>query len=382
MVDDRTAEAWARDELIRLIEIESTSDREHEVMAHLARRVEELDLPAETRRVPGGAPNVIVAWDEHPTLLLTAHTDTIVPTWPWSGAATVEGSVVRGLGATDDKGSVVACLLALLLAREDGVRLEDASVAVALCVDEEVGGKGSRSLADAMKPPFVVAAEGTGLDIAVVETGFVEGSILVHGRTVHASLIEEGDNAIEKAARLIVDLHAAPFTDHEHPIAGRNLPSVHWIEAARKTNAIPDRAELFLSVRVCGSPTLDEVQTQVEEICARHGAEFRLEDRGGWFETPVNAPLVEALADAGERVLGRRPVPTHMPAWTDAHSFVDRAGSQAVVFGPGHLRNAHREDEHIDVREIVACARVFAALIADVSSGTLAQAAGAKEAAR
>ncbi len=68
-----------------------------------------------------------------------------------------------------------------------------------------------------------------------------------------------------------------------------------------------------------------------------------------------------------------------MPAWTDAHSFPIGAGREVVVFGPGHLRAAHRPDEHIDAREIVRSARVFAQLIADAASLSSAEPARAEE---
>lgn len=54
-----------------------------------------------------------------------------------------------------------------------------------------------------------------------------------------------------------------------------------------------------------------------------------------------------------------------MPAWTDAHNFVDIAGSEAVLFGPGHRRDAHRPDEHVDLADVVTTGRVVAALLAD-----------------
>ena len=57
-----------------------------------------------------------------------------------------------------------------------------------------------------------------------------------------------------------------------------------------------------------------------------------------------------------------------MIAWTDAHNFVDHGGSQAVVFGPGHLRNAHRPDEFVSLTDVVTCARSLAALIADTAA--------------
>ena len=381
MVGD-AAVAWAIDELVRLIEIGSVSDREHDVMSYLERRCRGLGFPTRFHAVPGGAPNVLVQWgdpSEPPDLLLTAHLDTISPAWEWDGRAHVDGTVVSGLGAQDDKGCAVAILLGALWARERGVHLDERRVALGFVVDEEVGGKGSRTMATDLRPRFVVACEGTELDTAVVETGFLEGTVEVRGRSMHGSLIEEADNAVVKAALLIPELLRAPFTTVEHPIAGRNMASVLRIESSAPMNAIPDVASFYLSTRIFGRPSLEEVRGQIEEICERREATFEVVDEGGWWETPADAPLVEALARASERGIARTPRLTRMPAWTDAHSFADRCGSQVVVFGPGHLRAAHRPDEHIDAKEIVRCARVFAELLAGADSLSAAGVSAAKE---
>lgn len=367
-MEDSAAIEWATDELVRLVEISSISDQEHEAMEYLAGRCAQLELPVEVQQVPGAGPNVLVGRDDQPDLLLTAHIDTIVPTWDWPGRARVDGTIVRGLGAQDDKGCAVAILLGAVLARESGFEFDRASVALGFVVDEEVGGKGSRSMADTLRPRFVVASEGTELDIAITETGFVDGWVRVCGRSVHGSLIEEGDNAVEKAAQLLLDLRALPFTEHEHPIAGRNMTSVQRMHSAQPVNAVPDRADFYLSARVFGEPKLEEVQHQIQERCARSDATFELKDSGGWWETSPDAALPRALSRASEHAIGRKPGFTRMPSWTDAHSFADRSDSQVAVFGPGHLRVAHHPDEHIDVREVVRCARVFAALIADAGS--------------
>ena len=362
---------WAIDELVRLIEIDSVSDHEHDVMTYLERRCRGLGFPATFSAVPGGAPNVVVRWgdpSQPPDLLLTAHLDTISPAWDWDGRAHVDGTVVTGLGAQDDKGCAVAIMLGALWAHDRGVPLDERSVALGFVVDEEVGGKGSRTMATELRPRFVVASEGTELDTAVVETGFLEGTVEVRGHSMHGSLIEEADNAVVKAAALIPELLEAPFTTVDHPIAGRNMASVLRIESSAPMNAIPDLASFYLSTRIFGRPSLEEVRGQIEEICGRREATFEVVDEGGWWETPTDAPLVQALARASERAIGRTPGFTRMPAWTDAHSFADRCGSEVVVFGPGHLRAAHRPDEHIDAREIVRCARVFAELIADAGA--------------
>ncbi|MEX2274667.1 MAG: M20/M25/M40 family metallo-hydrolase [Actinomycetota bacterium] len=367
-MEDAAAIDWATEELVRLVEISSVSDQEHEAMEYLAGRCSQLDLPVQVQSVAGAGPNVLVGHDDRPDLLLTAHIDTIVPTWDWAGRARVDGTIVRGLGAQDDKGCAVAILLGAVLARESGVEFERLPVALGFVVDEEIGGKGSRSMADNLRPRFVVASEGTELDIALTETGFVDGWVRVGGRSVHGSLIEEGDNAVEKAARLLLELQTLPFTTHEHPIAGRNMTSVQRMHSAQPVNAIPDRADFYLSARVFGEPSLDEVRRQIEERCAASDATFQLKDSGGWWETSPGAALPRALARASQSAIGREPGYTRMPSWTDAHSFSDRSHSEVIVFGPGHLRTAHHPDEHIDVREVVRCARVFSALIADVGS--------------
>jgi acetylornithine deacetylase len=381
-MDDDDAVGWAIDELVRLIEVRSISDHEHEVMEYVCGRCRELGFPTSTHPIEGAGPNVLVRWGDHespPDLLFTAHLDTIAPVWNWDGKARVDGTVVAGLGAQDDKGCAVAILLAALLAREDGVPIDRLSAGLGFVVDEEVGGKGSKAMATELRPRYVVASEGTELDTAVVETGFIEGYVGVKGHSVHGSLMEEGDNAVVKAALLIPELLEAPFTTVEHPIAGRNMASIQRIESSAAMNAIPDHASFLLSSRIFGNPSLEEVRRQIDRICARRDATFDVIGEGGWWETPTDGVLVEAMRRASERAIARTPGFTRMPSWTDAHSFADRCDSEVVVFGPGHLRAAHRPDEHIDAKEIVRCARVFAALLADAGSLSGSGATAAKE---
>ena len=258
-------------------------------------------------------------WDgrtDPPDLLLTAHTDTIDPVWDWRDVATVDGTVVTGLGAQDDKGCGVAILLGAVLAREAGVDLSETSVALGFVVDEEVGGKGSRALADSLRPRFVVASEGSELDIATVETGFLDGWVRVSGVTMHGSLPEEADNAVEKAARLLLALHEAPFTSISHPIAGPNTVTAQRIESSSAMNAIPDVANMYISCRVFGEPSLDETRKEIEAICRRFGATFELHDHGGWWETPAGCPAGPG-ADPRERAGDRAHARIHADARLD-----------------------------------------------------------------
>ena len=85
------------------------------------------------------------------------------------------------------------------------------------------------------------------------------------------------------------------------------------------------------------------------------------------FETDPGSPLVEALVSAGAAG-AHSPELVGVPAWTDAHNFVDLAGSHAVVWGPGDFGLAHDEGEAIAVDEVVTAARTVEALLAGAAA--------------
>jgi acetylornithine deacetylase/succinyl-diaminopimelate desuccinylase-like protein len=354
-------------ELVDLVEIPSFSDQEHRIVDHVVHRRDAFDLPVRRIPVGGAGDDLLIGWSERPALLITAHVDTIRPAWAWDGRAHVRDGLVHGLGAQDDKGCVVAAMLGLLMAGEAGVPLQDLSVGVGLCVDEERGGKGSLEMA-ALGPRFVVGLEGTELGLGLAEGGFVEVWINVSGRSVHGALRELGDNAIEKAIALVREIQAHPATTHEHPLLGRNVPMVWEIRGGAPLNVVPDACSFHLDWRVTpGGPSAAELLEWLEGAAARRDARVERVEIVEPFETPGLAPLARHLGRAIERTTGSAPTPTGMVAWTDAHNFVDIAGAEAVVFGPGH-RNAHREDEFISAEEVVTCARSLAALLEDAPS--------------
>jgi acetylornithine deacetylase/succinyl-diaminopimelate desuccinylase-like protein len=300
--------------------------------------------------------------------LLTAHVDTIRPTWDWDGTVEIRGDLVYGLGAQDDKGCVVAAMLGLLMSREAGVPVDSMPVAAGFCVDEERGGKGSLAMANDLAPRFVVGLEGTELGLGLAESGFVEVWVRVKGRAVHGAFRELGENAIEKTIELVAEIQAHPGSAHEHALLGRNIPMVWEIRGGRPLNVVPDACSLHLDWRVTpGGPAAAELFDWVVEAAARVGGEVETVEIVEPFETPQDAALADALARAVHRTTGASPGTTGMVAWTDAHNFVDHGGSQAVVFGPGDLRNAHRADEFVSLREVVTCARILAELIADAN---------------
>lgn len=367
--------AWIKDELLRMLAIPSPSGDEAALVDHLVELASRLGFPTHLEPVAGCGPNLIVGWHPRPQLLLSAHTDTITPTWDWQSKIRADTNVVHGLGSQDDKGCIVACLLTFLLAREAGVDLENLSVGLGFCVDEEEGGRGSLQMAAQATPKYVVALEGTSLRIATTEAGYVQGWADVGGVAAHHALVEEGQNAVEAAARLILALRQAPLTRAGHHTGAANTVSTLSVSSPPVLNRIPDHVRLYIEARIFGPDSPAAVAEQLEQICATHHADFTLDDASSWYETSPEAPLTVALTSALTDVLGGRQTPTSMPARTDGYSFATVARAQTVVFGPGTLRTAHGPHEHVDAREILTCARVLARLL-ESSSSTLGIGAG------
>jgi acetylornithine deacetylase len=360
-MDIDAATDWAREQLVALIEIPSLSGDEHAVAAHLERLATSLELPVWRQEVPDYGPNLLIGAKDA-RLLLTAHMDTVRATWDWDGRAVVEGDTVHGLGALDDKGSIVTCLLAFQLVREAGLDLADLPVAIGLTVDEEEDGNGSIALASFSAPPHVIALEGTELEICTSEAGILQCLIDVPGRSYHGSQPELGDNAVHHAIELVNELLELPVLSRAHPDLLDNVAFVQDFKGGSDLYVVPDSARLQIVVRVGAIGEADEARRELEDLCGRRGAAFTLIEAVDPIVAGPGSPVVSALADAVRRVCGRAPTFTTMASWTDAHSFAE-AGSTAVVFGPGTLRYAHRPDEHIDVREIVTAAQILADVV-------------------
>jgi acetylornithine deacetylase/succinyl-diaminopimelate desuccinylase-like protein len=355
----REAVERARDLLAELVDIASPSGSEGAIVDRVERFCTQAEVPSHRVASETGRDSLVVGALE-PELVIAAHVDTISPTWP--ARAAVDGDVVRGLGAVDDKGGVVACVTAAEALAGAGEDLEGLGVAFAFPVDEERGGSGSRTLALALRPAYAIALEATGLRPGIRESGDLDAWVHVEGRSAHGALADIGDNAIHSAVRLIAalpELELGRFTDE---LIGSSQAEVGAIRGGTDFNTIPDLCSFQLQVRIVPGQDGRETLAAVERLAASHGGRVELVESTDPFVTDRESPVVTELVAATGAATGSDPEPLGVPAWTDAHNFVDFAGSEAVVYGPGDFATAHTPDEYVDVNDVVRCAEVFAAL--------------------
>jgi acetylornithine deacetylase len=361
--------------LAELVAIDSTSSRSNvEIVTHLAGRAEGLGLCA--RLFPytderGVKKLQLVA--VHPKtfedggeveLALVGHTDTVPfdPAWAEALTLTEREGRLYGRGACDTKGFIAAALAAL---EEVGVERLTRPLALVLTADEEVGCLGAKHLAEAkpFRARHAVVGEPTSLQPMRAGKGYCLAEVTVRGREGHSAYPALGASAIMRAARLVTRIEAIAEElkelSHEAFDPPHTTLNVGLIRGGTAKNVIAGECRFTLEWRpVPGQrPELvaDLVRREVERLREQDkdfDCEVSVTRLDGGAETPETAPLVKALEELTGQSAGTISFGTEAPQLTEL-------GADAVVFGPGNIRVAHRTGEFVPVAELRECARIL-----------------------
>jgi acetylornithine deacetylase len=319
-------------------------------------------------------------------LMFNGHIDT-KPTGELSEWATgpydpvIREGRLHGLGSADMKGAVAAMVYAGAALAEVGV--PQGTLRVVLTADEENGSLfGARFLAG--QPDFaadaVVVGEATGMQspwayIAVASRGIACFRVRVRGTQMHSSLSDQvpSVNASVKLSHVLSRM-ASEFRPR-YPVnslvpGGPTVNLGVTLSGGVFYGIYPGHAEFGIDVRTVPGMTHPELQADLAgflEILSREDPELDVAVEPvpelAWFQPShidPSHPLVAAAQSAARDVLGRDVPLGTMPAFTDGTHW-HLAGSACIpAFGPGTLLVAHRPNEHIEVAEVVAAARIYA----------------------
>jgi succinyl-diaminopimelate desuccinylase len=328
-------------------------------------------------RIPSapGRDNVVARLDApgRPTLLLESHMDTVSPNPAMADPFTprVEGGRMYGLGACDDKASLAAMAHALLRAAEDGKPAR--SVLLAATVDEEFTFLGAADLLRAgVTADEAVVGEPTSLQVVVAHKGAARWRVATSGRSAHSSAPHLGVNAVYRMARLVTALeeYAAILADlPPHPLLGPRAFNVGAIHGGAMANIVPDACEILTDRRVLPGEDFeaDVVGHLRDFVRERLGEDFAY-----GFEVILHDPPLDAVAnrDLAARVcrlaapvMGERS-PVAVQFGTNASKYA-AAGIPSVVFGPGHIAQAHTAEEWVDLDDVERAAELYLRLITE-----------------
>jgi acetylornithine deacetylase len=359
--------------LVRLDSRSSVSNRE--VIDYVAARVERLGM--RVRLLPyedeSGVEKVqMVAFAPRETddleLVLVGHTDTVPFDPAWAGALALEerDGKLYGRGACDTKGFIAAALAALEAVELSSLRRP---LALALTADEEVGCLGAKRLAAArpFRARHAVVGEPTSLRPMRAGKGYCMAEAIVRGREAHSAYPHLGASAITRAARLIARVERVAEElkrdAHEAFDPPHTTVNVGLIQGGTAKNVVAGECRFTLEWR----PVPGQRAELAAELVGREIESLRDEDADfdcalevtrldGGMETPADAPLVRALEESTGQGAGTISFGTEAPQMAEL-------GAEAVVFGPGDIRVAHRTGEFVPADQLRAAVSILRGVI-------------------
>ena len=395
-------ESWLLETLAGLVAIPSWRGEERAAQEYMAAVMDGLGMgldvweidEAELRRHPDYATEIArkdplgvvgrADWvDSGRTLVLNGHVDVVPPgdvarwtTPPFE--MDVRGGRVYGRGVLDMKGPLVAGLAGVRAVLTSAARPRG-SLLFQSVIGEEDGGLGT--LASVLRGHVgdgAVVLEPTGLAVATAQAGALNFRLTVPGSAAHGAVRHEGVSALENFILLYEDLMAFERDRNEevddprfgafpapYPICVGTVRGGEW------ASSVPEvvRAEGRFGVAV--REEVDAARRAFEaRVAACRGRDGFLRNNpthvewwGGQFapcETPADAAIVVAARSAARDLGVGGGDLTGVPYGSDLRHLVNAGGTPGVLFGPGDVAGAHRENESIGVGELVDAARAVA----------------------
>ena len=354
--------------LADLVRIDSVSTRSNvEIIAYLEQRCAAMGLI--TRRFPytdeHGVEKINLIAVSHDVgeveLALVGHTDTVPydPNWSEATNLTERDGKLYGRGSCDTKGFIAAALTAV-----ENIKTSK-PLALVFTADEEVGLLGAKKLAQVkpLRVRYSIVGEPTSLKPIRAGKGYSLAEVIVKGREAHSAYPALGASAILRAARLITRLEAIAtqlqlrrHASFDPPYTTLNVGLIHGGSAK---NVLAGECRFTLEWRpVPAQPSehvldllngaiAEEMKADPDFQCV---VDANRQDTG--FETDPDSPLVQLLEKATGRESGT------VAFGTEAAQMMS-LGSEAVVIGPGDIREAHRTGEFVPVDELERCAVVL-----------------------
>jgi acetylornithine deacetylase len=305
-----------------LIDIDSTTGREHVAGDWLAGQLKGRGYHVERQPVAGGRANVF-AFDDRPEIVLSTHYDCVPPFFPSS----VRDRRLFGRGACDAKGIMAAQLAAAERMRAAG----DRKVGLLFVVGEERGSDGAAA-ANAAPPgsAFLINGEPTDNRLGIATRGVLRLKVTASGRAAHSAAPERGESAIDKLLDALIRMRSLEWPSD--PELGRTFYSIGLIEGGIAPNVISPSASAELMFRIVGSA--DEVVRIAKTM-----------EPAVTVEEVLRVPMVRLHTVPG--------LPAAVFPFTTDVPLLDRWGTP-ILFGPGSFLVAHTSEEHLALDDLDA----------------------------
>jgi putative selenium metabolism hydrolase len=315
-------------------------------------------------------------------ILYNAHLDTNQVSdpsqWPHPPLEpVVENGIMYGLGASDCKAGVAAIVYGAATLAKLGL-LEDVSVVVmGATLEEDAEGFALRSLVerDHLEPECVILAEATDLTLRIGHRGRCEVRVRTTGKAAHASVPQQGENAILKMAPVIQALEAMNGQLPSHPVFGEGTQVVSLICGPHTPNSVPDWCEVAVDRRLVPGENAETILTGVQTVVAPWGASVQIPVQPvrshtglqldgpsfypGWL-VDEDSPVVRAGKKTFQALWGEEPLVDVWKFSTDGTYSAGVAGIPTLGFGPQEEKYVHTPQDQVSLEKLVKAAMFYA----------------------
>ena len=334
---------------------------------------------------PLSRPNVVAeikGSGDGPVLHFNGHYDVVPAVGEWASdpyKPEVRDGKLYGRGTTDMKAGIVASMVAARALKLENVNLEG-TISFSFVPDEENDLEaGAKFLVEQKKvqADYCIVAEPTGAeDFYNGHRGCLWLEIATHGKPAHGSLPWKGINAFEKMIAVAQEINnkIKPGLLHQEDTEVDEAVALKTgaitvggkVTTGESPNIVPPRCTMTIDRRLAPGESvkgaLADFTAVLESLKKRDlkfSSDYKILSQYEPCITSPDSPLVGAVKETIEKVVGRTPRISIMMAGCDMRYF-HAAGVPTLVYGPGTKGMSHQQDECVKVKDLVTAAQVYA----------------------
>ena len=304
------------------LSIDSTSGKERAVAEWL---LQQLDAPSKQAfEVGDGTLNLLLSWGT-PRVVFCSHMDTVPPylppVFPEEG-----GDVIKGRGSCDAKGQVFAMYEACKKLEAEGCT----DFGLLVLAGEETGSWGAKAFSGTdFEAPFLIVGEPTENKMVSASKGTKSYDLRFVGKAFHSGYPQYGESAIDRFNEFYNQLKAKDFG--QDPELGETTWNVGLLHSDNPQNILSPELTCRLYFRT----------TFVSDQAVQD-----------WMQEKAGSCIVEARGgDSPSRYVTLPGFESAPVAFGSDAPHLTRFGHK-VICGPGTIRVAHRDDEHVRMQDL------------------------------
>lgn len=288
------------------------------------------------------------------SIALVGHIDTV----PGEIPVEFNGHSVRGRGAVDAKGPLVAMFVGASLAKKV-INLDRYRVVAVAVVGEEGDSRGAKELIkNNFKADGIVIGEPSNNSIVLGYRGSMKIEIVCESKPWHTSSPSQEPSACDK----IVDIWTKIRNGYSSFNAQSNSAVVLYIGCGKREryNVYPTQGDLLLDIRVSVDGSIDAVERDIAGIVRNYSkCSYRVIDFTLPIKVSVNNTIVRSLTRALIRS-GIKPRFVYKLGTSDMNIlYVCTYNNNIVAYGPGRSELSHTDEEEISIDEVVQGAETY-----------------------